>query len=161
MQAICAAALRTPDHGKLAPWRFIIVEENEKERLRVLLVNAFKAANPNAPESQCAIAAQFMHFDAALVIAVYSPQTNAKIPIWEQELSCGAACMNLLHAAHAHGFHPGWVTPWAGYNADVRQGLGLTVDEKIAGFIFIGTPAHPLEERPRPEPAEKISLWRG
>ncbi len=94
----------------------------------------------------------------ALVVVLSSPVANSKIPLWEQQLSCGAVCMNLLHAAHATGFAAGWVTGWAAYSAEVRSAFGRD-DETIAGFIFIGTPANALEERPRPDVDLLASTW--
>ena len=93
-----------------------------------------------------------------LVVALSAPVREHKIPVWEQELSCGAACMNLLHAAHAMGFAGGWVTGWAAYSDMVRDAFGRE-GERIAGFIFLGTPGVELEERPRPERADVIGDW--
>ena len=94
-----------------------------------------------------------------LIVALSSPTIGHKIPVWEQELSCGAACMNLLLAAHAMGFHGGWVTGWAAYNPKVLQAFGAA-PERIAGFIFVGTSAAELEERLRPDLSEIFSEWR-
>ena len=88
-----------------------------------------------------------------------SPRTDSQIPLWEQELSAGAACMNLLHAAHAMKFAGGWLTTWAAFNDQVRDAFGAA-PERIAGFIFIGTPSRPLEERPRPDLETVIQTWR-
>ena len=93
-----------------------------------------------------------------LVVALSSPTPDHKIPVWEQELSCGAACMNLVLAAHAHGFAAGWVTGWAAYSPTVLAAFGAP-PERIAGFIFVGTPGAALEERLRPEPDEVVSQW--
>jgi nitroreductase len=91
-------------------------------------------------------------------VVLSSPVTASPIPLWEQELSAGAATMNLLHAAHALGFAAGWLTGWPTFSDAVRDGLGAT-PERIAGFVFIGTPSRPLDERPRPEPARIVSHW--
>jgi nitroreductase len=93
------------------------------------------------------------------VVALSSPVRNSKIPLWEQELSCGAACMNLLHAAHAMGFAGGWITGWATYSEDVRRAFARDEDERIAGLLYIGTPANELEERPRPTLDQVLSEW--
>ncbi len=101
---------------------------------------------------------QFAHQAPALVVVLSSPKTESHIPLWEQELSAGAAAMNLLHGAHALGFAGGWLTGWATYNAQVRDAFGAA-HEKIAGFMFIGTPSRDLEERPRPDYDAVVSEW--
>jgi nitroreductase len=93
-----------------------------------------------------------------LVLLVYAPQPSAKIPLWEQQLSVGAVGMNLLHAAHAHGFVGSWITGWATYDDSVRKAICVG-DEQIAGLFFMGSPALPLEERPRPDPSNIIRQW--
>ena len=103
---------------------------------------------------------QFAHQAPALVIVLSSPAQGSKIPLWEQELSAGAACMQLLNAVHAHGFVGGWLTAWPAYSDRVRDAFGAA-HERIAGFIFMGTAGGPLEERPRPDPAQTISHWQG
>ena len=92
--------------------------------------------------------------------SAFSPRAESHIPAWEQELSAGAACMNLLHAAHALGFAGGWLTGWAAYSDAVRDAFG-GAGERIAGFVFLGTPSRELEERPRPEMAAVVSRWPG
>jgi nitroreductase len=94
-----------------------------------------------------------------LVAVLFTPVESVKIPRWEQELSCGAACMNLLHAAHALGFAGGWITGWAAYSAEVLTGLGAGPRERIAGFLYFGTPAAELEERARPALDFVVSEW--
>lgn len=160
LKAMVAIAARTPDHGKLAPWRFIIVPDEKRGALATLLTKAYLAEKPDAGRLEIEAMEQFAHQAPALVVVLYSPKTTAKIPLWEQELSAGAACMNLLHAAHADGFAGGWLTGWPAFNDKVRDAFG-TADEQIAGFIFIGTPSRPLEERPRPELDTICSLWNG
>jgi len=92
-----------------------------------------------------------------LVVVLSSPK-ESKIPLWEQELSAGAACMNLLHAVHAEGFAGGWLTGWAAFSDTVRDAFG-SASERIAGFMFIGTPSRALDERPRPDMARLVSHW--
>ena len=103
---------------------------------------------------------RFAHQAPELIVVLSSPTPGIKIPVWEQELSCGAACMNLLLAAHAAGFAGGWVTGWAAYSPHVLAAFGAP-PERIAGFIFLGTPGIALEERPRPEYDEVVSAWSG
>ena len=94
-----------------------------------------------------------------MVVVLSSPVHDHKIPVWEQELSAGAAAMNLLHAAHALGYAGGWLTGWAAFSDRVRDAFGVA-PERIAGFVFIGTPSRALDERPRPELDEVVSEWR-
>lgn len=157
---MCAIACRTPDHGKLAPWRFVIVAPEQRAAFATLLLDAYRADRPEAKRLELESIEQFAHQAPALVVALSSPRTDSQIPLWEQELSAGAACMNLLHAAHAMGFAGGWLTTWAAFNDQVRDAFG-TAPERIAGFMFIGTPSRPLEERPRPDLATTVTAWRG
>ncbi len=151
---------RTPDHGKLAPWRFVIVGDDRRDGLAALLVDAYRAERPAAGRAELEAMEQFARQAPALVVALSSPRTDSHIPLWEQELSAGAACMNLLHAVHAHGFAAGWLTGWPAFSDRVRDAFG-TAPERIAGFMFIGTPSRALEERPRPDPARLWSDWQG
>ena len=153
-------ATRTPDHGKLAPWRFVIVPEDKREALAALLTKSYLAEKPDAGRLEIEAMVQFAHQAPALVVVLSSPNPHSKIPVWEQELSAGAAIMNLLHATHAMGFAGGWLTAWPSYNDDVRDAFG-NADERIAGFVFIGTPTRPLDERPRPELDDVLSIWSG
>ena len=155
LHAIAALASRTPDHGKLTPWRMIVVEEARRVAFKDLLARAFRAANPNATDGQVATATAMADYDAGLIITTFKPQPFAKIPLWEQELSAGALAMNLLHAGHAHGFVGGWVSPWPCSDATVRSAL-CEEGERLTGMIYFGTPAAPLEERPRPELGDVI-----
>ncbi|MEH3099798.1 nitroreductase family protein [Sphingomonas adhaesiva] len=151
---------RTPDHGKLAPWRFVIVPDDRRDALAALLVDAYRAERPEAKRAELDAMEQFARQAPALVVALFSPRTDSHIPMWEQELSAGAACMNLLHAVHAHGFAGGWLTGWPAFSDRVRDAFGAA-PERIAGFMFIGTPARALEERPRPDEATLWSEWAG
>ena len=153
---ILQAAMRTPDHGKLFPWRFVTI--TDRAAFAELLARAFVAANPGARASQIEAAVAPAHMAPALVTLLFAPQPSAKIPLWEQQMSVGAVGMNLLHAAHAHGFVASWITGWASYDGTVRTEL-CEGAEQIAGFFFIGTAALVLEERPRPDPAAIVRNW--
>lgn len=158
LATILAIATRTPDHGKLNPWRFVIVPTETRDALATLITTAYLAERPQAARLELESLTSFAHQAPALVVALFSPRESSKIPAWEQELSVGAACMNLLHAAHAHGFVGGWLTGWAAYSDVVRDAFGAA-PERIAGFFFIGSPSRALEERPRPDPGSVISTW--
>jgi len=153
-------AARTPDHGKLAPWRFVIVPDERRDALAALLEQSYRAEKPEAGRLEIEAMHQFARQAPALVVVLSAPKTQSKIPLWEQEQSAGAATMNLLHAAHAMGFAGGWLTGWPAYNDSVRNAFG-SADERIAGFVFIGTPARELDERPRPELDDILSVWTG
>lgn len=158
LRAMLEVAMRTPDHGKLAPWRFVIVEAGRRDALGALLERAYRAETPNPGRLEIEAMHQFAHQAPALVVVLSSPKAESKIPLWEQELSAGAATMNLLHAAHAQGFAGGWLTGWPSYSPAVAEAFGAP-GEKIAGFVFIGTPQRDLEERPRPEYDSVVSTW--
>jgi nitroreductase len=156
LERILQTAMRTPDHGKLFPWRFVKIED--RSAFADLLRKAFYAANPEARQSQsdAAVAPAFMAPN--LIVLLFAPQPSTKIPLWEQEMSVGAVGMNLLHAAHANGFVASWITGWATYNTVVREAI-CHGEEKIAGLFFIGSAALPLEERPRPAATDIIRQW--
>lgn len=158
LRQILEVALRTPDHGKLAPWRFVIVPQDKREKLAALLEAAYRAEKPEAGRLEIEAMHQFAHQAPTLVVALSKPIASSKIPVWEQELSAGAAIMNLLHATHALGFAGGWLTGWPSFNDDVRDAFG-SADERLAGFVFIGTPSRALEERPRPDYNDIVSTW--
>ncbi len=158
LRQILEVALRTPDHGKLAPWRFVIVPQDKREKLAALLETAYRAEKPEAGRLEIEAMHQFAHQAPTLVVALSKPIAGSKIPVWEQELSAGAAIMNLLHATHALGFAGGWLTGWPSFNDDVRDAFG-SADERLAGFVFIGTPSRALEERPRPDYDDIVSTW--
>lgn len=158
LDVIMRAAVRVPDHGKLAPWRFVIVGDDQRDALAELLTRAYRAEKPDAGRLEIESLVQFAHQAPTLVVALSSPVEGSKIPLWEQALSGGAACMNLLSAAHALGFVGGWLTGWPAYSDAVRNAFGAP-HERIAGFMFIGTPGRALEERPRPNFADVVTPW--
>ncbi len=158
LRAILEAAIRVPDHGKLAPWRFVVIAAEQRDRLAALLVDAYLAANPDATRDEIEPVGRFAHEAPTLIVALSTPVIPSKIPLWEQHLSVGAAIMNLELAAHASGFVASWLTGWAAYSDTVRDAFGGPGD-RIAGFVFIGTPAHALEERPRPDYDQVVKRW--
>jgi nitroreductase len=157
LRAILEAAIRVPDHGKLNPWWFVIVAADQRDRLATLIVDAYRAEVPEATAAQVEAMVQFANQAPTLVVALSSPVLG-KIALWEQQLSAGAACMNLLTATHASGFVGGWLTGWPAYSDTVRDAFGGP-DERIAGFIFIGSPARALDERPRASYDQVVRHW--
>ena len=150
LETLLTVAARVPDHGKLAPWRFIVFAGEARNAAGDVIAAAFAADNPTAEPERLAIERKRLA-RAPLVIAVVSrARPHPKIPEWEQVLSAGAAAMNLLHAAHALGYGASWITEWYSYDARVRAALGLSEDERLVGFVHVGTPAQKPEDRPRP-----------
>ena len=151
-------AARTPDHGKLTPWRFVIVEDEQRDAFAAMLRAALAEEEPAAGPARHHIEEEFAHYQGALAVLLSAPVQGHKVPVWEQELSCGAAGMNLLHAAHALGYVGGWLTGWRAYSPLVTASI-CRPGERIAGFIFIGDPGCDLEERPRPTLADVARRW--
>lgn len=158
VEHLLGIASRVPDHGKLAPWRFILFEGEARTSFGMILGKVWAVKNPDATPDQTRCEQQ--RFERApLVIAVISTVTeHHKIPLWEQELSAGAACQNLLIAASAMGFGAQWLTEWYAYDCDVKDALGLRSGERIAGYIYIGTSAGEVMERPRPR--AHVGRWK-
>lgn len=157
LRAILSAAMRVPDHGKLSPWRFVVIEN--RDAFAALLQDAFRSQRGVPDATDVAAIDQFARQAPAMVAVISTPVEPSKIPLWEQQLSSGAVCMNLVTAAAAHGFVAGWLTGWAAYDPQILSALGGGDSDRIAGFIFIGSPARPLEERPRPVYDEVVRFW--
>jgi nitroreductase len=150
VETLLTIASRVPDHGKLTPWRFILFEGDHRLAIGEIIASAFRADRPDATPDQIAFERNRLA-RAPLVIAVVSRAApHVKIPEWEQVLSAGAAAMNLVTAAHALGYAANWITEWYAYDRRVLDALGLGANERIAGFVHIGKPARPPEDRPRP-----------
>ncbi len=160
LRQILAAGARVPDHGKLAPWRFIIIRGAARQRLGKVLAAATREAEPSASESRLALEEQ-RFLRVPVTVAVVSRVQVCKIPEWEQVLSSGAACQNLLNATHALGYHGQWLTEWYAYAPAVLEALGLGEGERIAGFVYMGTAVNAPEERQRPRLADVVSELDG
>ncbi|SIQ76307.1 Nitroreductase [Rhizobium sp. RU35A] len=160
IESILTLASRVPDHGKLAPWRFIVYRGGERARLGAALCDLAVAKNPAlSPEMQAVERSRLTR--APVVIAVVSTAApHVKIPVWEQELSAGAVCLNLFMAANAHGFAANWLSEWVAYDDDAKAILGIGQGEKVAGFLYIGSTTFPQTDRPRPNLSD-IVTWTG
>jgi nitroreductase len=158
LKQIIGIAARSPDHGKLHPWRFVHVPRSARDDFAALLHRAYRVNAPDPGRLEIEATEKFAHQAPELIVVLSAPR-ESKIPVWEQQLSCGAACMNLLSAAAALGFCGGWVTGWAAYSDMVRDAFGGP-SERIAGLIFLGTAGVELEERDRPESAEVMFEWK-
>jgi nitroreductase len=157
IETILSIAARVPDHGKLAPWRFVVFVGDARLKAGDAIVAAFRAKYPDATSDQIEQERTRLA-RAPLVIAVVSRAApHVKIPEWEQVLSAGAAAMNLVVAACALGYASTWITEWYAYDRDVLAALGLAPHEKIAGFVHIGRISHIPEDRTRPNLADIVT----
>ncbi|MEO1989495.1 MAG: nitroreductase [Martelella sp.] len=160
IEEMLTIASRVPDHGKLAPWRFIVFAGAAREEAGEKLAEIVKADDPEASAERLKLERERLT-RAPLVIAVISrAAVHPKIPEWEQVMSAGAVCYNLVVAANAFGYGATWLTEWYAFDERAKPALGLEADEKIAGFIHIGTRTEAPFERVRPA-LEDIVTWRG
>ena len=160
LEAILTAAARVPDHKKLAPWRFILFEGQARADFGRVLLKALQAEERAAPSAARLETERTRLMRAPTVVAVISRVTpNPAAPEWEQVLSCGAACFNLCLAANALGYGTSWITEWYSYSRTVQAALGLERNERIAGFIYIGTAKELQPDRDRPRLDQIVSRW--
>jgi nitroreductase len=161
IDTLLTIASRVPDHGKLTPWRYIVFEGDARLAAGETIARVFKANHPDATPDQIEFERNRLA-RAPLVIAVVSHAApHVKIPQWEQELSAGASTMNLVWAAYALGFAASWITEWYAYDLAVLDDFGLAAHERIAGFVHIGRPAKPPEERDRPKLETIVTRYVG
>lgn len=159
LDAILEIAARVPDHRKLFPFRFIIFRNDGRARAGDILAGRFRAIDP-AADAEKAEFERRRFLRAPVVVAVVScVDPNHKTPVWEQELTSGAVCLNLLLAASAYGFAGAWITEWYAYDEGVRVAFGLKPDERIAGFLYLGAAKEPPRERQRPVMTDLISVF--
>lgn len=161
LETLLTIASRVPDHGRLAPWRFVVMDRPGAARLGDVIARAFAGDHPDAPPERVETErTRLTH--APLVLAVVSrARPHEKIPEWEQILSTGAAAMNLVIAANAMGYATNWLTQWYSYDRRVMDALGLAPHERLAGFVHIGTPSERPGDRERPALAEVVSRYEG
>lgn len=160
LEIILRAGARVPDHGKLAPWRFILFQGDTRAAFGEVLRGRYAEIEPSANEDRLALeSTRFTR--APLVIAVISRVVpSAKAPEWEQRLSAGAVCQNMLIAASALGYATTWLTEWCAFDRGIDAALGLGESEKVAGYIYFGTPTIPKDERERPDLNAICSEWK-
>jgi nitroreductase len=159
LERILSIAARSPDHGKLHPWRFVTVAQDQRDALAAMLKEALSIENAEARPAHFDKEDEFARYAAQLVVLVSAPVPDHKIPVWEQQLSCGAAGMNLMLGAQALGYDVGWVTGWRAYSERVREAF-CEPGERIAGFIFIGHASGDLGERERASLSEVWKRWQ-
>jgi nitroreductase len=152
-------ASRVPDHGKLAPWRFIVFQGEARERAGQIIADGFKRREPQADDARIAAEAKRMTFAPLIIGVVSTAKEGAKVPAWEQELSAGAVCMNILLAAKGLGYDGSWLTNWFSYDRDVLSQLGVQEGERMAGFIHLGRAAQVPDDRPRPDLTQIVTYF--
>lgn len=153
VERILRLGARTPDHGKLFPWRFVVMGPQSRAALAEgLLPHA--ARQPDPVKARNVLSK--LTAPPLTILVVSTPVEGHKVPVWEQQLSAGAVCMNLEHAANALGYSASWITDWYSYDPQAIELLGLASGEQVAGFIHVGTLAEPPLERPRPDMAARV-----
>ncbi len=159
LETLLTIATRVPDHGKLTPWRLVIIDGDGRKRAGEKLAQIAKQKNPAIEEA--ALEQERRQFlPAPLTIGVIStPQEHPKVPQFEQLLSAGNVAFNLVHGAYALGFAAQWVTRWYAYDEAAATALGARSGERFVGFIHIGTPTAAIEDRPRPSLDAIVSRW--
>ncbi|MEZ5997935.1 MAG: nitroreductase [Hyphomonas sp.] len=157
LDELLEVAARVPDHRKLAPWRFVVFEGDARSRFGDALADILSSRDAPAAEVKDA---RGLLLRAPVVVAVISsPVDDGKTPVWEQELSAGAVCYNLLLVANASGWAGTWLSEWPAFDEDAGKVLGLAGTERVAGFIYLGTATAHSPERPRADMSEKIVRW--
>lgn len=159
LETILTLAARVPDHGKLAPWRFIVFEGDGPARAGEILAEIVAKREPGADAARLEQEENRFARTPTIVAVVSRAAPHVKIPVWEQELSAGAVCMALTVAATALGFRTAWITSWPSYDREVLERFGLAEHEKLAGFIHIGRVEAPIEDRARPNIAELVTKF--
>jgi nitroreductase len=160
LDQILTAAARVPDHKKLVPWRFIVFEGAAREAFGQVIAQACRAEEVEPSAFRLELEAK-RFVRAPVVVAVISRVVETPaVPEWEQVLSAGAVCQNLIVAATALGFGAQWITEWYAFSQGVREALHLAENERVAGFIYIGTAKQKPEERERPALADIVTTWQ-
>ncbi|WP_026595771.1 nitroreductase family protein [Methyloferula stellata] len=159
LESLLKIASRVPDHGKLVPWRYILFEGAARHRAGQIIADTYAKAHPEADEAKLDIERKRLALAPLVIAVVCRAGPHEKIPEWEQVMTCGAVCMNLTIAANAQGFATVWLSEWYAYDPAVLALLGLEPNEKIAGFIHIGKPPGPRDDRPRPVIADIVTRF--
>jgi len=160
LSEILACAVRVPDHGKLAPWRFILWEGEARAAFGEVMKARWQKLHPDHGEASLAFVRGLFLRAPAVLAVISTASEHPKIPVWEQQLSAGAVCMNILNAATALGVGCQWNTDWVAYDAEIAAAMGLAPHEKVAGLIYLGTSTVPLEDRPRPDAQALLTRWQ-
>ena len=150
VEEILTLATRVPDHGKLAPWRFIVITGDARKRITMELAAIAKADKPELSDEMIQVEESRFTRAPVVVVVVSKAGPHVKIPEWEQIMSAGAVCLNMVIAANALGYVSNWLTEWMAFDERAHRLLGVEPGEKVAGFIHIGSTDFPVVERPRP-----------
>ncbi len=161
LRDMLALATRVPDHGKLTPWRFIAFMGAARGKIGEAFAARWQVLHPEHGPEILAFQSGLLLRAPVVVAVVSTAAAHPKIPLWEQQMSAAAVCFNLELAAQAHGFDATWQTDWIAYDDGAKAAMGVKPDEQVAGFIFIGTASAPLEDRPRPDVANLLTVWSG
>lgn len=159
LDELLSLAARVPDHGKLVPWRFVVFKGEAREEAAAVVERVFRQRNPQASAEQVEFERKRLTHAPVIVAVVSRAREHVKIPLWEQELSAGAVCMTMLVAAYAMGYAGSWLTNWFAFDREVLTEFGLADDERIAGFVHLGTPTAPISDRDRPVMADIVSYY--
>ena len=158
LELILATGIRVPDHGKIGPWRLQVLKKPVQAMLGDRLSRIFQTRHPDATADQIAFERRRPQRAPVLIVVSSRIVSEHKIPEIEQLLSCGAVCQNLLNAATLLGYAAQWLTEWPAYDDQVKSILGVPADQHIIGFVSIGTPSEPPNERPRPDVETVVSF---
>lgn len=161
LATLITIAMRVPDHGKLAPWRFIALDKQARSALARQLKARREVVDPDVPAEKAEKDIAVFQQAPLCLVVVSTASDHPKIPLWEQHLSAGASTMNLMIAAHAMGYAAQWLTGWATYDEGAKVLFGVAESEQIVGFIHIGTPVAPPSERPRPALEDHLTHGTG
>ena len=161
LNTIIDIGLRVPDHGRCGPWRIQIIKKEGQSRLGELYKRLFAEEDEN-PTAERIDYWRLRPQSAPILLAITcypNEEKLAKIPLWEQTLSGGALCQNILNASHAVGYSAQWLSEWPSYHKEVKKLLGHAENIELYGFIFIGTAIEPPKERKRVGAEEIVSNW--
>ncbi len=150
LKAILTIAARAPDHRRVTPFRFVVFEGEGRKRFGEALADAFVKDNPEAEQRRIECERNRFMRAPTVVAVISSPNPDHKTPLWEQTLTAGAVCQNMLIAASAYGFAAQWITEWYAYHDEIREALTLSKDEQVAAYIYIGSAKEDPKERARP-----------
>ncbi len=160
LELILKAGMRVPDHGKIFPWRFIVFEGEAQAGFGVIIAKCYRQETGDESNATVKGLQDFPCQAPVMITVAATPDADRAIPVWEQNLSAGAACQTMMIAATALGFGVNWLTGWTAYSPGVKRALGLQEKDGIAGFLFIGSHSEDLKERPRPSYDDIVHHWR-